>query len=407
MVLLRLFWRSLSNPFIRRNWQQRLGFINLKPSPRIWLHAVSVGETIAATPLVESLLLNYPHHKLLISNTTATGYKTTTRLFGNRVEQCYIPYDINACVSTFLSRSNPCLLIIMETEIWPNLLHQCKSHRVPMLIANARLSERSTIRYLKILPLIKSSLNQVDKIACRSDTDVENFMRLGAATKQLETIRNIKFDVLPSHEKINVNVLKQQLGNHRKIWVAASTHKGEDELILSCFSQLKATHHNLVLVLVPRHPERFEIVFDRCKQTHYTIQRRSNGRPFTKDCDIILGDSMGEMPNWYACADVVFLGGSLVNTGGHNPLEATVYGVPVVSGPFIFNFHDVYAVLCKAEVAWIKPDLKTLTKKLNELLAMPESDLMTLRVRAKQTLKNNKGATKKILKMTHDLINTH
>ena len=195
IVLIRLFWRSRKNRSIRQHWQQRLGFITLSPSPRIWLHAVSVGETIAAKPLIESLLLEYPAHRLLITNTTATGYAITARHFGNRVEQLYFPYDLNGAVTRFLSQVKPSLIIIMETEIWPNLLHHSKRLGVPVLVANARLSERSTIGYSKVYPLIKATLGCVSKIACRSNQDIENFKKLGAVSSQLEIVGNIKFDV--------------------------------------------------------------------------------------------------------------------------------------------------------------------------------------------------------------------
>lgn len=404
IILLRLFWRSRNNASIRQHWQQRLGFINLDPSPRIWLHAVSVGETIAAKPLIEALLVDFPNHKLLISNTTETGFQTTLRLFDNRVEHCYFPYDLNGAVSRFLNRSKPALLIIMETEIWPNLLHQCHQHKIPTLIANARLSERSTKGYSRILRLIQPTLGNVSKIACRSHRDTEKFKRLGASPKQLEVVGNIKFDITSDLGTSNSPQLKQQLGTGRKIWVAASTHAGEDEIILSCFSQLKAHCKDLILVLVPRHPERFDSVFKLCKDTVHITQRRSSNKPFTKDCEVILGDSMGEMAYWFGAADVVFLGGSLVETGGHNPLEASVYGVPVVSGPAIFNFNDVYDVLCEAEVAWVETSSEAMVNKLKTLLDMPDNAIAELRKRAIQTLEINKGATNKLLQLSNELI---
>lgn len=404
VILLRLFWRSRNDASIRQHWQQRLGFINPNQSPRIWLHAVSVGETIAAKPLIEALLRDYPKHQLLISNTTSTGYQTTLRLFGDRVERCFFPYDINNCVTKFLKRSKPSLLILMETEIWPNLLHQCNQHNIPVIIANARLSERSTRRYTKILPLIKPPLNHIAKIACRNDQDVANFLQIGAIPQQLESVGNIKFDVIPEADKNNTHQLKQQIGSERKVWVAASTHKGEDELILSIYDMLKTQYSDLILILVPRHPERFDDVFNLCSNTSHNIQRRSTYEIFTEDCDIILGDSMGEMPYWYASSDIVFLGGSLVKTGGHNPLEATVYGVPVVSGPFIFNFDDVYEVLCEEALAWVEPSTDAITDKLLELLSMPAHESEQLHRRASNTLEKNKGTTNKLLNICQNLM---
>jgi len=404
IILLRLFWRSRQNPSMREHWPQRLGFIKLSQTPRICLHAVSVGETIAAKPLLEALLTNHPSHKLLVSNTTATGYQTSKRLFGDRVEHCYFPYDLNGAVSRFLDRSNPDLLIIMETEIWPNLLHQCKQRQLPVLVANARLSERSTKGYSRILPLIKPTLNCISKIACRGQQDAENFKQLGATNEQLEVVGNIKFDIVSDTLDSFPSELKTQLGLSRKIWVAASTHAGEDEIILNCYSQLKQTHSDLVLVLVPRHPERFESVFNLCEGSGYTTQRRSANQSFSNDCEIILGDSMGEMAYWYSSADIVFIGGSLVETGGHNPLEAIIYGVPVVSGAAIFNFNDVYEVLCEAEIAWITNSEKNLVSKLLELLNMTQRDRLDLKSRIDKTLKGSRGATTKILRLCDDLL---
>ncbi len=404
IILLRLLWRSRHNKSIREHWQQRFGFVTLSQSPRLWVHAVSVGETIAAKPLVDALLTDYPNYNLLISNTTATGFQTSQRLFGDRVEHCYFPYDINSAVTRFLNRTKPALLIIMETEIWPNLLHQCHERNIPVLIANARLSQRSTKGYARILPLIKSTLNCVTTIACRSALDVDNFKKLGAMPKQLEIAGNIKFDVFTEPQINPDSALKKQLGTTRNIWVAASTHSGEDEIILDCYRQLKVLHPELILVLVPRHPERFESVFKLCEGSDFICQRRSAQQPFTKDCEIILGDSMGEMTYWYASADIVFLGGSMVETGGHNPLEATIYGVPVVSGPAIFNFHDVYELLCDAGIAWISQNPKTLLNKLQELLSMTKDELSELSLRAEQTLVDNKGATSKLLRLSNQLL---
>ena len=406
-ILIRLFWRSRKNSAIRKNWQERLGFIKLSKAPRIWLHAVSVGETVAAKPLIEGLLLKYPEHKLLISNTTATGHQTANRLFADRVEHCFFPYDINCSISRFLSRSEPALLIVMETEIWPNLLHQCKQRKIPVLMANARLSERSTKGYAKILPLIKPTLSNLSKIACRSLQDSHHFKRLGASSEQLAVVGNIKFDIPSGNVNSSLPELKEQLGLSRKIWVAASTHDGEDEIILSCYSQLKQHNEDLALVLVPRHPERFDSVFKLCENAGYITQRRSSNTGFTEDCDILLGDSMGEMDYWFASADIVFLGGSLVDTGGHNPLEAIAYGAPVVSGPSAFNFNDVYELLYEAEVAWVEQSAETVTSRLKALLELPENELSALKVRAARALEDNAGATQKILQLSHELINSN
>jgi 3-deoxy-D-manno-octulosonic-acid transferase len=407
IALFRLFWRSIKLPKIRQHWKNRLGFIKLEHSPRIWLHAVSVGETIAAKPLIESLLLQYPSHKLLVTNTTATGYAVTIKSFGDRVEHCYFPYDLNGAVFRFLKNVNPTLLIIMETEIWPNLLHHCKRSNIPVIVANARLSERSTKKYLKILPLIKETLNCVNIIACRSNKDSDHFRQLGATPSHVEVVGNIKFDVSDQTSSTSTLLLKNQFIETRKFLVAASTHSGEDELILSCFTKLKEHHHDLVLVLVPRHPERFDQVFSLCNDSGYIVQRRSTATVFTNECEIILGDSMGEMDYWYSSADIVFLGGSLVKTGGHNPLEASLFGVPVVSGPAIFNFDDVYEILCEANVAWVEDSIEDVTSRIKALLERPEAEIAETRFNTKEAIQNNKGATARLVELSSVFLETN
>ena len=403
-VLLRLFWRSRQNPAHRKNWQQRLGLINLEPAPRIWLHAVSVGETMAAKPLIEALLEQYPKHRLLLSNTTATGSQTAQRLFADRVEHAYCPYDLPFAVSGCVKSAKPELLVIMETEIWPNLIASCHRQNIPVMIANARLSERSTKGYSRLSKLIKPALQQVSSIACRSEQDAEHFKLLGAKPKSVMVTGNIKFDILPKTLTTDVPALRQQLKPNAKIWVAASTHQGEDEQILACYQQLKTQHPELILILVPRHPERFESVYQLCANTNYTVQRRSEYASFSADCDIILGDSLGEMAYWYSAADIVFMGGSLAPTGGHNPLEASVYGIPVVSGPAIFNFNDVFDILCDAEIAWVEADQHDLQARILSLLQLTEAERSSIRQRAEQTLSQHRGVTDKLLSQINKLM---
>lgn len=395
-ILLRLFLRARKNQAHKQNWQQRLGHIECARTPRIWLHAVSVGETIAARTLAEAILKHYPSHSLLISNTTLTGSQTAKRLFGDRVEHCYFPYDLPHAVSRFLKKTTPDILIIMETEIWPNLLHQCNKQSIPVLIANARLSARSTQGYSRIHRLIKPTLNNVSKIACRSQQDAKHFLQLGANVDQLVVSGNIKFDI-PQPVLLTEESLTIPANKNSKVLVAASTHRGEDEIILNIFKALKLTHPDLLLILVPRHPERFDEVFTLCEITSFTTQRRSDVLNLNQPCDIILGDSLGEMALWYSAADVVFMGGSLVNTGGHNPLEATVYGVPVVCGPAVFNFQDIFEILCEVQLAWVEDDATALQDKINELLELTSEQLLKLKENADTVLIQNSGVTGRLM----------
>ncbi len=348
LVVLRLFWRSRSNSAYRKRIAERFGFVScVADSPIIWLHAVSVGESIAAKPLVEWLLEKYPNYRVLVTTTTPTGSDQVISLFGNRVSHVYFPYDLPDAVTRFITRLNPKLLIVMETEIWPNLYAGCFQRSIPILIANARLSEKSTQAYLKIRGLVKETLFRVNYIAVRSEIDSARFLALGARSEQIEIVGNIKFDIQLDQQQIDTGQQRQKVwGADRPVWVAASTHKGEDEIILAIHQALLKDIPNLLLVIVPRHPERFADVdllcMDFSAKTKKTYQRHSLQAHYQDtSVSLILGDSMGELQSWYAVANVVFIGGSLVNTGGHNPLEATVLGVPVVSGKYMFNFADI------------------------------------------------------------------
>lgn len=402
-ILMRLLLRARSNPAYKLNWQQRLGYIRCTETPRIWLHAVSVGETVAAKPLIEALLNQYPNHSLLVSNTTPTGSQTARRLFGDRVEHCYFPYDPPHVITRFLKRTKPEMLIIMETEIWPNLLHHCGKHNIPVLIANARLSDRSSKGYRKIRYLVQDALTNVSTIACRSPQDADHFRQLGANDKQLMIGGNIKFDVTQLNNKVDSHS-DLCIASHRKVLVAASTHRGEDEIILKIFAALREKLPELLLIIAPRHPERFDEVYALCTRTPFLTQRRSQSLDLTQTCDIILGDSLGDMALWYRAADVVLMGGSLVDTGGHNPLEATVFGVPVVSGPAIFNFHDVFDVLCEAKLAWVETDHITLQNRISELLQLSEIEQSDLKKHATEVLEKHSGVTDRLMQKVREIL---
>ena len=373
-VLLKLLWRSRSNPNYRKRISERLGFVSIQSSsPIIWLHAVSVGEAIAAKPLVELLLKKYPTYHVLVTTTTPTGSDRVTSMFADRVSHVYFPYDLPDSVARFIKTINPGLLIVMETEIWPNLYARCQQHTIPIFIANARLSEKSTSSYLKIRGLIKETLSRVSIIAVRSEADSERFIKLGAKPEQIEIVGNIKFDVQLNQQQIAEGKKRQKdWGAHRPVWVAASTHKGEDEIILSLHQQLLENIPDLLLIIVPRHPERFEDVHLLCMNfavTKNNYLRHSLQTHYQdKNVSLILGDSMGELQSWYATANVVFIGGSLVNTGGHNPLEATALEVPVVSGKYMFNFDDIANQLTKEGLMTICENEKELRESVRNWL---------------------------------------
>ncbi|MCK5813757.1 MAG: lipid IV(A) 3-deoxy-D-manno-octulosonic acid transferase [Cocleimonas sp.] len=372
LVLLRLLLKSRQNKNYRLRIRERLGWTPKKLLRHniIWLHAVSVGETIAAKPLIERLLKDYPDHALLVTSTTPTGSEAVKKLFADEVLHSYFPYDLPYMVKRFIARVKPQLLIIVETEIWPNLYAACAHKNIPLLLINARLSKRSTKQYLQIKSLVSETLSHAKVIAVRSEEDYQHFMSLGASIKQLELTGNIKFDIKIGKDKLSqAKQLKTQWGLKRPVWVVASTHANEDEVLLTVFQQLKQHFPTLLLIIVPRHPERFSHVEKLLLAMPYFVQKRSDKMAFERKTDIILGDSMGEMLLWYATANIAFIGGSLVKTGGHNPLEAIAFGVPVISGRYIFNFSDIYPLLCDAQIAWIENSPEAITQRIRKLLA--------------------------------------
>jgi len=373
-VILRLFWRSRKNRAYRQRISERLGLFKLtKKSNKsvIWVHAVSVGETIAAKPLIDALLDQYPDYQLLITSTTPTGSEMVKKLFQNKVAHVYFPYDLPEIVARFLNRTKPQLCIIVETEIWPNLYAACTKRQIPIMLANARLSARSTTGYLKIKGLVEETLKRIDVIAVRSEDDAERFKTLGALEQQIIVAGNIKFDLNLNQAQVEKGKLrKSQWGIKRPVWVAASTHEGEEQQLLQIHSRLLKNYPDLILVLIPRHLERFDEVFELCHSQPDLIALRHSQQKNYNNCNanIILGDTIGEMQSWYATANVVFMGGSLVSTGGHNPLEATLLDKPVISGPHTFNFEDIYPILSEAGLCWICDDSDQIETQLMNLL---------------------------------------
>ena len=344
-VLLRLLWRGLRNPAYWRRIPERFGFAPPLPAPRpIWIHAVSVGEVRATIPLVRELTDRYPDHPLLITTMTPTGSAQVVQLFGGKLAHCYAPYDYPAAVRRFLDRTQPVMAIVMETELWPNIFHLCRRRSSPVFVTNVRLSESSMRKYRRFASLARATLQQVNRFAAQSPADAQRLLTLGAAPEAVVVTGSIKFELNAGASlREAAEVLRISWGQDRPVWLAASTREGEEEMVLAALAQLKkqARFANMLLVLVPRHPERFAAVARLCKK-NYRIALRSETRgALDSAVEILVGDTMGELQLIYGAADVAFIGGSLVPTGGHNLLEAAGMGKPVVFGPHMYNFQEI------------------------------------------------------------------
>jgi len=345
MVLLRLAWRGLRNPDYWSRIPERFGFIPPITKPRvIWIHAVSVGEVRASVPLVRALMERYPHHTLLITTMTPTGSAQVRELYAGRVEHCYAPYDYPSAIKRFFKCTNPVLSIVMETELWPNIFHLCRTHHIPVYVTNVRMSERSMHRYQRFPTLARETLQQVSHFAVQSSSDANRLLNLGATPDAVSVTGSIKFELnIGASMREAAEVLRLTWGQGRPVWIAASTHEGEEEMVLAAFDELKGQKRfaNMLLVMVPRHPERFASVARLCKKNHTIALRSESTAGVDPKVEILVGDTMGELPLLYAAADVAFIGGSLVPTGGHNLLEASAVGKPVVFGPHMFNFQEI------------------------------------------------------------------
>lgn len=410
IVLLRLCWRALRAPAYAARWAERFGFTPkaiANDVPRIWLHCVSVGETLAAAGLVKQLLQRYPDYQLLITTTTPTGSERVQALFASdsRVEHCYAPYDLADCLARFLKRIKPSLLIVMETELWPNTVAACRARAIPVIVANARLSEKSARGYQKFSKLTAPMLKAISCVAAQNTNDAARFAELGLPAAQLSVTGSIKFDLdLPEALCEQAALLKAQWSlGARPIFLAASTHLGEDEQILDAFAKIKAAQPDLLLVLVPRHPERFGSVFDLCQARGFKAITRSSAEHPSADCDIVLGDTMGELLLLFGVCDIAFVGGSLVPVGGHNLIEPAAWAKPILTGPALHNFTEVARLLSDAKALSIVADSHELASVTIELLKNPGQQQL-MGAAAKRVADENRGALLRLLAIIENIL---
>jgi len=343
LILLRLWWRGRREPGYRKDVAERLGIYAIQPHEKLlWIHAVSVGEARAAEPLVRGLQKMLPDHGVLMTCTTAAGRETLRQVYGDRIQVSYLPYDFPETVQSFLGYFKPRLAVLMETEIWPNLLEACAGGGVPVLLANARLSERSARRYGRWSALAKPALRRLSAVCAQSAADARRLQALGA--REVEVTGNLKFDVNPDEAQLAAGrAWRQKLG--RPVLLLASTREGEEQLLLNEINLLNASENSPLVVVVPRHPQRFDEV------APLADARRSRQEFPDEKVKIYLGDTMGEMAFYFASCDVALIGGSLAPLGGQNLIEALAAGAPVVVGPHMFNFAQATRLALKAGAA--------------------------------------------------------
>lgn len=400
LLALRLYLRARKAPAYGRRIGER--FAIKLPTMRkggIWVHAVSVGESIAAAPMVRALLKAYPELPITLTCMTPTGSERIGALFADepRVQHCYLPYDLPWAAGRFLDHVQPRLGVIMETELWPNHIHQCARRGIPVALANARLSERSARGYGRFARLTRPMLAEMSLIAAQTEVEAQRFLALGARAACVQVTGSIKFDLKIDEQLVpRAQALRQQwAATSRPVWIAASTHDGEDALILQAHQQLLQVHGDALLILVPRHPERFDAVHAICSQQFATV-RRSTGLPVLAQTQVLLGDTMGELLFLYALADMAFVGGSLVPTGGHNPLEPAALALPVLMGPHVFNFLEISVMLREAGALQQVDDAQGLAGAVQRLVELPQ-DARRMGEAGRAVMRANQGALQRLL----------
>jgi 3-deoxy-D-manno-octulosonic-acid transferase len=400
------YWlfRAIGNRSYRRGFWQRFGIGYPNFSSCIWIHAVSVGEVQAAAPLVRELFKRFPDRQVLMTTVTPTGAAHVRALFGDLVAHSYIPFELPPAVRSFFGHVNPELALIMETEIWPNLYRGCGIRKIPLILVSARISPRSLQGYRRVLPLFKETLSHGIIIAAQSKADADRFRELGASSLRTWVIGNIKFDIeLPEHLAADGRQLRADMFGDRPVWVAASTHDQEEQQVLEAHAILGKSFPELLLVLVPRHPERFGEVRRLLEQRQFRFASRTGDRHCAPSRSVFLLDTMGELPLFYAASDIAFVGGSLVPVGGHNLLEPAALGLPVVSGPHVFNAPEIADMFVEKGACEIVADARALAAALAKMVADPDA-AAAMGDRGREIVQSNRGSLRKLMGLLEPLL---
>ena len=401
LLALRLWLRARKAPAYAQRLGERFAFRlpALQPGG-LWVHAVSVGESIAAAPMIRQLLLRHPELPITVTCMTPTGSERIQALFAGepRIQHCYLPYDLPWAAGRFLDHVRPRLAVIMETELWPNHVHQCARRGIPVALANGRLSERSAKGYARFARLTAPMLAEMSLLAVQTEVEAQRFLALGARPECVQVTGSIKFDlnVDPALPVRATHLREQWQARERAVWIAASTHEGEDAVVLAAHRQLLESHADALLVLVPRHQERFASVHALCKAQGFATVQRSLGQPVTAQTQVLLGDTMGELLFLYALADIAFVGGSLVANGGHNPLEPAALAKPVLSGPHMFNFLEIGAMLREAGALVEVDDARGLAMAVRQWIELPR-DAVRSGEAGLAVMRANQGALNRLL----------
>jgi len=405
IIVLRLLARGVRYRDYHKRWRERFGFFEAPGfAGSLWVHAVSVGEVNAAEPLIKALRNDYPNAPLVVTTVTPTGSERVRQLFGDSVFHVYLPYDLPFAVTRFMRRVRPRLAIIVETEIWPNLYFACRNRGIPLMIVNARLSERSLRGYKPMGRLVARALGCVSQIAAQSRTDAARYRELGADPEKIVVTGNLKFDMpVPYDAELKGDELRHQWGRLRPAWIAGSTHEGEELPVLEAHLEVLTRWPDALLLIAPRHPERFKLVENSARSLGFTVGTRSADRVPSASHQVFVIDAMGELMPFYAASDLAFVGGSLVPIGGHNVLEPAALSTPVLVGPHTFNFEEITLTLIQEGGATRVNSAEELGTQVLQLLRdEPRRDRMGMVARI--VFDSERGAVKRVMGMIDRLL---
>lgn len=404
LLIVYLAFRAIKSPDYRGRWGERFGLTRLK-STDLLVHSVSMGETLAAIPLIRLIMQSHPELSITVTTTSPTGSAEVRKAFGDSVQHCYLPFDLPWCVRRFLRQVSPKSCIIMETELWPNLVALAAKRGVRLMLANARLSAKSAAQYAKRPKLSRPMLQRLDVIAVQTQVEAQRFIELGVSQDRVTVCGSLKFDLSITPERLaNAKQLRQAWGRETSpIWVAGSVHPGEFDAMLIAHRQLLAQWPDALLIIAPRHPEQFSAVAEVVASQGFELIRRSGNLPVTATTQVLVGDTMGELLTFYGAADQAFVGGTLINNGGHNPLEPVAMGVPVMVGPNHWDFAQITQMLADAGGLRVVASADELAANLIEYFAKPELRLQAVNA-GLAVVEANRGALQRQFLLAQSLI---